>query len=189
MTIKFSIPYQQWMQYGGNECRECRKNEYGDIYFVMDISFLLIIRRFKHPTASFSYIVDIMKEHDEGESGSGDISLYFDFESRRLFHDRELKDRAIILYLMPTFIYSEVRDRISLFPNTMALAPNIFFMGHCGTNGHIAYLGKIKRIVEFLVIEKKHKEGVNVMPDVQVKDDCSVFFATYPLHTPIVTFC
>ena len=96
------------MQYGKDKCMECRKNKYEDIYFVMDISFLLIIRRFKHPTASFSYIVDRMKEHDKGDAMRGNMSLYFDFESKRLFHDRKLKDRAIILYLTPTLIADEL---------------------------------------------------------------------------------
>ena len=58
MTIKIIIPYQQWMKYGEDKCMGCRKNEYGDIYFVMDISFLLNIRRFNFPPCPlFSYIV------------------------------------------------------------------------------------------------------------------------------------
>ena len=187
MTIKISILYHQWMQYGKDKCMECRKNKYGDIYFVMDISFLLIIRRFNFPPCPlFSYIVYQMKKHDKGDAVREDISLYFDFESKHLFHDRELKDRATILYLAPTLIADELRDRICLFPNTMVLMPNMLFMGHCGINGHIALLGKIKRISELLMVEKK-QEYMNDMSDIQVKDDSLVYFASSPFNTPIVT--
>lgn len=128
-----------------------------------------------------------MKKHDKGDAvRGGDISLYFDFESKHLFHDRELKDRAIILYLTPTLIADELRDRICLFPNTMVLMPNMLFMGHCGINGHIALLGKIKRISELLMVEKK-QEYMNDMSDIQVKDDSLVYFASSPFNTPIVT--
>ena len=199
MTIKIIIPYQQWMKYGEDKCMGCRKNEYGDIYFVTDILFLLFIRRFNSPIASFSYIVNIMKEHDQDDATMGDMSLYFDFESRGLFHDRELNDKAIILYLMPTCIFDELRDRISLFSNTMALVSNILFMEHCGINGHIALLGKIKRIAELLIVEKRQKENINdkidilgwdtfaMCSDIRVEDEHSVFFATSPFQTPIVT--
>lgn len=187
------------MQYGKDKCRECRKNEYGDIYFVMDISFLLIIRRFNSPPCPlFSYIVYQMKKHDKGDAVREDISLYFDFESKHLFHDRELKDRATILYLAPTLIADELRDRICLFPNTMVLMPNILFMGHCGINGHIALLGKIKRISELLMAEKEQKKNINnkidilggtfaMCSDIRVEGERSVFFATSPLTVPIVT--
>ena len=120
MIIKIIIPHHQWMQYGEDKCRGCRKNEYGDIYFVMDISFLSTIRRFKFPPCPrFSYIVYTMKQNDKGDAAREDMFLYFDFESKHLFHDRELKDRAIILYLTPTLITDDLRDRICLFPNTM----------------------------------------------------------------------
>ena len=141
-----------------------------------------------------------MKKHDKGDAvRGGDISLYFDFESKHLFHDRELKDRAIILYLTPTLIADELRDRICLFPNTMVLMPNMLFMGHCGINGHIALLGKIKRISELLMTEKKQKKNINdkidilgwdtfaMCSDIRVEDEHSVFFATSPFQTPIVT--
>lgn len=199
MTIKIIIPYQQWVQYGKDKCMGCRKNEYGDIYFVMDMPFLLTIRRFNFPPCPlFSYIVYQMKNHDKGDAARGDISLYFDFESKHLFHDRELKDRAIILYLTPTLIADELRDRICSFPNTMTLMPNMLFMGHCGINGHIALLGKIKRISELLMAEKEQEENINDMidlgwgavtmcSDIQMKDEHSVCFATSPFQTPIVT--
>lgn len=139
-----------------------------------------------------------MKKHDKGDAVREDISLYFDFESKHLFHDRELKDRAIILYLTPTLIADELRDRICSFPNTMALVPNMLVMGHCGINGHIALLGKIKRISELLMAEKEQEENINDMidlgwgavtmcSDIQVKDEHSVCFATSPFQTPIVT--
>ena len=199
MTIKFIIPYQQWMQYGEDNCRECRKNEYGDIYFVTDLSFLSFIRGFDSPFGSFLYIVDRMKEHDKGDAMRGNMSLYFDFESKRLFHDRELKDRAIILYLMSSCIVDELRDRISLFSNAVAIAPNILLIKHCGNNGHIALLGKIKRIAELLIVDKRQKENINDMPDttagdyyaihsdIQVWDDRWVYFASSPFHTTIAT--
>lgn len=130
--------------------------------------------------------------------GGGDISLYFDFESKHLFHDRELKDRAIILYLTQTLIADELRDRICSFPNTIALMPNMLFMGHCGINGHIALLGKIKRISELLMAEKEQKKNINdkidilggtfaMCSDIRVEDERSVFFATSPFQTTIVT--
>lgn len=192
-TIKISIPYQQWMQYGEDNCRECRKNEYGDVYFVVDISFLLTIRNFNSPPSPpFSYIVNIMKESDKGNATMGDMSLYFDIESKHLFHDRELKDRSIILFLMPPFVaddfvVDELRDRIYSFTDTVALTPNILFMGHCGTKGHIVRLSKIKRIVELYMIEKGCGY-MNAMMGVQEENDCSVSFATSLLNTPIVTF-
>ena len=68
----------------------------------------------------------------------------------------------------------------------MVLMPNMLFMGHCGINGHIALLGKIKRISELLMVEKK-QEYMNDMSDIQVKDDSLVYFASSPFNTPIVT--
>ena len=81
----------------------------------------------------------------------------------------------------------------------MVLMPNMLFMGHCGINGHIALLGKIKRIAELLMTEKEQEENINDMidilgwnafamhSDIQVEDGRSVFFATSPFQTPIVT--
>jgi hypothetical protein len=195
MTIKFIIPYHQWMKYSKNEYRECRKNEYGDIYFVVDLSFLVPISRLKNPRASFSDIVNMMEARDENDTASGDVSLYFDYESRNLFHDRELKDRAIILYLSPTIsFYKELRDRICSFTDSVAIFPNILFIKHCKTNGHIALLGRIKRIAELLMVEKRQKEYVDDMSDIpagvyyaiysdiQVENDRSVVLATSPFH-------
>lgn len=76
MTIKFIIPYQQWMQYGENECRGWRKNECGDIYFVVDESFFLLIRWTHYPNSSFSYIVNTMKRVDKGNAVGGYILLF-----------------------------------------------------------------------------------------------------------------
>lgn len=106
-------------------------NEYGDIYFVMDASFLFLMGSFYSLSRqSFSAIVDTMKRHDKGAT-SGDVPLYFDSKSRHLFHDRELKDRAIMLCLRRCFtanIVDELRDRISSSPNMVALAPNVLLM-------------------------------------------------------------
>lgn len=197
MTIKIIIPYQQWMQYGENKCRGCRMDEYGDIYFVVDISFLFI-RLIDHPLASFLSMVNTLKELDKGNAARGDIFFYFDLESRCLFHDRKLKDKATILCLMPTLISNELRDRISLFSNTVVLTPNILLIEHCDTNGYMALLGKIKRMAELLMVEKKQEymndtsdmragNAFAMSSDIQVKDDCSVYFATSPFQTLIAT--
>lgn len=117
-----------------------------------------------------------MKECDKGDITSGDMSLYFDFESRHLFHDRELKDRAIMLYLVPKYsIADELIERISSFSNTMELMPNTLLIGHCKTNGHIALLGKIKRIAELIMVEKKQKEHL--------------YYVKSLLHLIILYFC
>lgn len=186
MTIKFIIPYQQWMKYSKNEYRGCRKNEYGDIYFVVDLSFLIDMSRLNDLSASLLHIVNIMEVNDNDDTASGDVTLYFDYESRHLFHDRELKDRAIILYLRPIPIYKKLRDRICSFTDAVAIAPNILLIEHCGTNGHIALLGKIKRIMELLMVENDCKEYINVMPNIIVEEDRSVVFVTYPF-TSIAT--
>ena len=80
----------------------------------------------------------------------------------------------------------------------MTLMPNMLFMGHCGINGHIALLGKIKRILELLMVEKRQKymndmldmvveDAFAMYSDIQVEDGHSVFCATSPFQTTIAT--
>lgn len=183
MTIKFIIPYHQWMQYGKDKCRGWRKNEDGDIYFVVDFPFLIYVSRLPDPDASLLDIVNEMKDNDNDDTASGDVSLYFDYESRHLFHDRKLKDRAIILNLTPTAsIYEKLRDRICSFTDAVAILPNVLLIEHCGTNGHIALLGKVKRIAELLMVEENCNE---YMTNIIVEKDRFVCFALSPFHFPI----